>query len=114
MAKKGNYQIPFDKNGNQQHYPESWYVGEWPKHTTEGPDWRDNAPFTDTLMYAGHRRGRSAAYFQFLRSDGTHVTMFLADFEQVVPHMMCGHVSGTFAFVKRGQNYGAYLIQAAA
>lgn len=38
----GEYQIPFDKAGNQQHYPERWYVGKYPNHKPAGPEWRDN------------------------------------------------------------------------
>jgi hypothetical protein len=108
-AKTGNYRIPFDRDGNQQHYPERWYVGKYPNHKPEGPDWRDNEPFDDTLTYSGYRRGRSAAYFEFTRSDGKAVTMFLKDFEGLIRQMVSGKVSGRFVFTKRGQNYGVKL-----
>ena len=51
MAKKvGNYQIPFDKDGNQLHYPEMGYnydtgVGKY----VDVSDYRDNIPFTTPL-----------------------------------------------------------------
>ncbi len=97
MAKKvGTYAIPFDKDGNQQHYPDSW----------RGLEWRDNAPFADTLTYEGFSRGRSAAYFNFTRQDGKSVTVFLKEMSEMIPLMVGGKITGTFAFVKRGENYG--------
>jgi hypothetical protein len=103
----GDYQIPFDRDGNQQHYPVSWYTGEYPNNRrTVGPEWRDNEPFNDTLTYAGYGRGRSAAYFVFTRSDGKEVTMFMKDFDALIRQMVNGKVSGRFVFIKRGQNYG--------
>lgn len=95
MAKKvGTYQIPFNKNGDQLHYPD--YVVEW----------RDNLPFQDTLTYEGFGRGRSAAYFHFSRLDGTKVTVFLKELGEMIPLLTSGKITGTFAFVKRGENYG--------
>lgn len=108
----GDYQIPFDREGNQQHYPEVWYVGVYPNHKADGPHWRENEPFDDKLTYVGYRRGRSAAYFAFRRTNGNTVTMFLKDFEAVVPLMQCGQIDARFRFVKRGQNYGVQLMRA--
>ncbi|SPA24561.1 hypothetical protein CBM2637_A150014 [Cupriavidus taiwanensis] len=110
---KGNYQIPFDKDGNQQTYPESWYVGKYPDHKAAGPDWRDNEPFADTLTYTGYSRGRSAANIEFTRTDGTSVSFFMTDFHDVAPLMELGKLSGKFQFVKRGQNYGCQMIKEA-
>ncbi|WP_316207418.1 hypothetical protein [Bradyrhizobium sp. SZCCHNR3118] len=114
MSKKGQYQIPFDKDGNQQHYAESWWV-DLPngKYERAGPEWRDNVPFQSTLTYVGFSRGRSAAYLDFKRANGKLVTVFMKDFEAMVPHMIKGSVSGTFQFTKRGQNYGCQLVEAA-
>lgn len=111
---KGNYQIPFDRKGNQQHYPETWWVGEYPNHKAEGPNWRDNEPFEDTLTFDGFSRGRSAAYFHFKRADGTTVCVFLADIGRIMMRMVRGEVRGTFQFTKRGQNYGCQLVKEAA
>jgi hypothetical protein len=117
MAKPGNYQIPFDRDGNQQHWPDPEY--EWPEGYGAGkprlevaPVWQDNSIFGDVLTFDGYSRGRSAAYFGFTRLDGKKVTMFLAEFTEVVPHMVRGKIGGTFTFVKRGQNYGAKLVEA--
>ncbi|MGJ4945102.1 hypothetical protein ACQR1W_31390 [Bradyrhizobium sp. HKCCYLS1011] len=110
---KGQYQIPFDKDGNQQHYAEgSWITGENGRPQRVGPEWRDNAPFVTTLTYVGYSRGRSAAYFDFKDHNGKLVVVFLKDFEDMIPHLVKGSVSGSFKFIKRGMNYGCQLIEA--
>ncbi len=102
---KGDYKIPFDKDGNQQHYADSWMTDL---------EWRDNAPFVATLTYVGYSRGRSAAYFDFKDHNGKIVIVFLKDFEAMIPHLVKGSVTGSFKFIKRGQNYGCQLIKAGA
>lgn len=115
MAKKGNYQIPFDQHGNQQHYAESWWVQrEDGKYERQGPEWRDNVPFEATLTYAGFSRGRSAAYLDFTDQNGKSVVVFMKDFDAIAPHLIKGAVTGTFMFTKRGQNYGCQLVEAVA
>lgn len=104
--KKGNYPIPFDAKGNQLHYPERTWDGA--KYVE--PEWRENTPFTDALTYTSYARGRSAAYFEFARTDGTTVTMFLKDMEAAIPHMVRGVIAGQFSFTKRGMNYGVQFI----
>jgi hypothetical protein len=112
MAKKGNYQIPFDQEGNQQHFASSWWVKrDDGSHGREGPNWRDNVPFETTVTYAGFSRGRSAAYLDFTDQNGKTVVVFMKDFEGMVPHMVKGQVTGTFQFTKRGQNYGCQLVK---
>lgn len=113
----GAYQIPFDRSGNQLHWPDPEY--EWPEGYGQGkprvqvsPVWQVNSTFGDVLTFDGYSRGRSAAYFGFTRLDGKKVTMFLAEFTDVVPHMVKGKIGGTFTFVKRGQNYGVKLVEA--
>ncbi len=104
MAKKvGDYQIPFDKDGNQLHYPETW--------SYRGCVWKDNDPFEDTIEPVTLERGRSAAYFVFKRkSDGTEVTMFMKDLMEAFNKINNGKITGTFRFVKRGMNYGIALM----
>lgn len=102
-AKKGVYQIPFDNDGNQKHYPESW----------KGLQWKDNYEFDDELHFTTYGRGRSAAYFiGAMASNGMTVNVFITDFMDLMPHMVHGKVTGKFSFVKRGQNYGCKLVEA--
>ena len=102
MSKKGNYQIPFDANGNQLHDPDSWI----------GLEGRDTHVFEASLRYAGYCRGRSAAYMQFVRVDTrASVVVFLGDFDPIVERMVNGEVTGRFTFCKRGQNYGCCLVE---
>lgn len=98
MAK--DYKIPFDANGNQLHYPTSYLISEW----------RDNVPFTETLVFEGYSRGRSAAYLNFKRQ-GTdiEVVVFMTDFVDMVPLMVNGVLTSTFSYCKRGMNYGVKL-----
>lgn len=105
---RGDYKIPFDKrNGNLLGYVSSY------EERVTGVDWRDNVPFTDTLLFVTFARGRSAAHALFLRSDGTQVQMFLADLEDVLKRGVgpTGRVTGRWMFCKRGQNYGVCLVK---
>jgi hypothetical protein len=112
MARTGNYLIPFDSDGNQQHYPERSYepVPGTDRTRIVDPDWRPNFEFEDTLTYEGFSRGRSAAYVLFRRGDGKRVTMFLKELDELMPRMCGGHVTGRFTFIKRGQNYGVRIL----
>lgn len=109
-----NGKIPFHpKTGAQQHFPEHDYEPtgdkERPYRRVE-PDWRPNIEFEDRLEFTGFKRGHSAAYAQFKRSDGTACTVFLSDLEAMMPRMAGGHVTGRFTHCKRGQNFGTRLI----
>ena len=124
--RKGDYQIPFDKNGNQQDYPASWYVetgetqdymrgdgltGKAPKYRSEGPEWKDNFEFDDTLTLVAYGRGRSSVNFTLQRTDGTTVSMFVSDFYDAAFKMHEGKITGRFTFTKKGQNYGCRLVE---
>lgn len=98
---KSSYQIPFNSKGDQLDY--GFHACEW----------RDNEPFEDTLTYQCYSRGRSSAVLKFERSDGTSVSFFMSTFDDLVPHMVNGKVEGRFEFVKKGQNYGCKLLEAA-
>jgi hypothetical protein len=68
---KASYKIPYNPlTGDQMHYPENVYrpgaAGAW---TKEEPGWRENVPFATTLRFNGFRRGRSAAYAEFLNPE---------------------------------------------
>jgi hypothetical protein len=102
MSKKrnGDYKIPFDDNGNQLDYQYGATV------------WMDNHEFDDLLTYHAYSRGMSSVTVIFTRSGGGRLSMFMTDFNDVVPFMVKGKLRGRFTFVKRGQNYGARLIEA--
>ena len=103
---KANYKIPFDKDGNQLHYPEN----TWCDGKLESPVWRNNEIFEDVLEFETYSRGRSAAYFNFKRANGCGVTVFMTDMCDMIPRMIEGHIVGKFTFTKRGQNYGCKLV----
>ena len=48
-------EIPFDEEGNQLHYPETW--------SHKSIIWKDNYQFFAKLKFIDYCRGRSAAYF---------------------------------------------------
>jgi hypothetical protein len=101
MSKKlGNYEIPFDDEGNQLTY-EWWYT----KAKTP------NFIFEDTLEYKSYSKGRSAVEFKFEReSSGKSVSFSISQAEALFPLMVKGKVSGRFSFVKRGQNYSCMYL----
>lgn len=107
-VKIGDYDIPFDRNGNQMHYAEVL----WPDvaNRRDGISFKPNAVFTDVLTFVGFERGRSAAYAKFTRSNQREVVVFLRDLEDMLPLMRDGKVGGEFAFCKRGQNYGCKAV----
>lgn len=114
MVKKvGKYEIPFDKDGNQMHYPTLTWDGSYDavgKLKPTHPETRPNTPFMDTLTFTGSERGRSAAYFKFTRTNGTTVCFFMKEMEEIIPLMTHGTLTGTFQHVKRGQNFGTALV----
>ena len=112
MSKRGDYPIPFDKNGNPQGYPQQWYEGEYPNAKRAGPIWRDNIPFKATLEFTGYGRGRSSAVLKFKDGNGIEYEMFLSSFDECARLMCYGKIEGTWWFVKKGQNYGVALKEA--
>lgn len=105
----GNYPIPFDKQtGEMLHYAWAWHNG------VDTLEWRDNYEFTATLKWDGFQRGRSAAYLQWVDAEGTHYSMFLQQFDEVM-RAACLHddrARGVWTFCKRGENYGVRLVRA--
>jgi hypothetical protein len=110
---------PYALDGSLQHYPESWFTGEtemiggWPLRKREGPYWLEAKPFTCTLVLDDMRRGQSAAYFMWreLDSEVTY-SMFIRNMTDLVKAAVLDHgkVTGTWAVIKRGQNYGIKLV----
>jgi hypothetical protein len=92
-----DYDIPFDKTGNQLHYPQ--YEVEW----------RCNCVFGDMLEITGIQRGQSAAYFHLQsKSTGKKYTMFIRDMLDLIQKTIIDHgiVNARWTFCKRGLNYG--------
>lgn len=105
MAKKGQYPIPFDKDGNLLAYPTPFYLGEW----------RDNHVFEDTLKYIGYVRGQSAARLKWQSvNTGKTYEMFMDDFDYLMKRsgIEFDEVCAAWTFCKRGQNYGVRLADA--
>lgn len=102
MSKKkiGNYQIPFDQEGNQLDSP-LW------RDTV----WVDNHEFVDELTYTGYYGGRSSAYMCFNRLNGKQLVMFLGDFTDAVPYLVKGKLRGRFTFTKRGTSFATRMIE---
>lgn len=99
MSKVGDYLIPFDKQGNQQHF-----ASEYHGNTSE---WRENKPFTERVVVHGMESGRSAKYLVIRMMDSDkRGTMFVKDLVEALPYFVDGVLKGTFRFTKRGQNYG--------
>lgn len=106
MVKKlGNYEIPFDKDGNQMDYPYGYHLKEW----------KPNEIFEDILTYSSYSKGRSSIGFEFVRSSGaafgTTVNVFATDMDIFIPHIVNGQITGKFCFVKRGASYGCTLFE---
>ncbi len=118
MRKKtGDYEVPFDKDGNQlvDDYPVSdrkWDLASKRHITTlrSGHSMQPNGEFSDTLTFK--RLWASGRHFAFSRSNGKGVVFMPSEFEKMVPHMMKGEVKGIFTFVKRGTAYGCKLVEA--
>jgi len=104
MSKKtGDYQIPYDMDGNLQEYP------------GRDVEWRDNEPFHASLQTTGYERGRSAVRV-ILTDDvtGAKYPMFISDYVDLVTSrtLIKGRVFGEWIGVKKGSNYGLKAVQA--
>jgi hypothetical protein len=101
VAKKGDYPIPFTRNGDMLEY-----AGSWERDVV----WKENFEFHATLRFLRFEKGRSAVRCIFGRVERGKVrgelTMFLTDLKTVLPRLVRGEFTGTFTFQKRGQNYG--------
>ena len=98
-AKPWKGQVPFHPtNGNP--IDATFYGGQY--------DWRDNDTFTATMTIIGYSRGRSSTKIELEDSTGIVYTMFLVDLLYMLTStvIMSGKVAGTWAFVKRGTDYG--------
>jgi len=71
-------------------------------------DWVPNTPFEATLMLDRLERGRSAARFWFIDTEGTHYPVFGQGLVEMLQGGVLDHgvIEGTWIAVKRGANYG--------
>lgn len=119
MKKKGDYQIPFDKDGNQQDYPQSQFVNDSRTHggvRRVEPEWCDNFEFDDTLTLETYGRGRSSITFTMRRTNGKTVSVFVSDFcdmakSRAFGEFDAGKITGRFTFCKKGANYGCRMVE---
>jgi len=99
---RGNYQIPFDKQGNQTDYSESRLFDKFV----------DNFEFEDELIVTGHGRGRSSAAFETTRkSNGKTASVFVEGLFALLSKMINGAICGRFTFSQKGCNYGCCLMK---
>lgn len=96
--KIGNYQIPFDDDGNQLDYN--------PNYSWNPTNLVDNFIFEDELSYVSFGRGRSSITFSFVRTNGKTVSVFASNLVEFIPHFVNGKIKGRFTFVKKGANFG--------
>jgi hypothetical protein len=88
---------------------------EWASDHDKKVEWRPNEPFTDTLRLDRLERGRSAARFWFVGTDGTEYPFFGQGLTDMLSRVALDHgvVTGTWIAVKRGANYGIELLEEA-
>ena len=103
--------IPF-LNGKPQ-----WWQGDKRDSDVE------NYEFKETFRYLTYSRVNSSCKLVLAKSSeynhnilekeffGTRYEVFMTDVESIINKMHLGEISGTFTFVKRGQNYGIKLVK---
>jgi hypothetical protein len=106
MGKQGwDKLVPFTSRG-LVHYPD--HFSRYVDGKEEEIQW---FPQEQTRMHASLRfvriaSGRSAVNAIFKDTNGKEYPVFLRDFEDLIPKMACGLVTGWWIGVKRGQNFG--------
>ena len=107
--------IPYTSDGRPIFYTSSKYPrlpvdysGTGLSNVRPG-SWRDNIPFPAQLRVIGMHRGHSSAHFLLENTDNSfQYVMFMTDMLDLIQNhtIVSGVVTGTWAFTKRGQNYG--------
>ena len=104
MAKK--YRIPFIYDNMLD------YANEWTEKQP-GFEWRDVYTFHAILKYTGYQCGRSAIRFNFVDTQtGFRYSMPISCFDEIVPLMSRGQISGNWTFHKKGTAYGIEIVWA--
>lgn len=73
-----------------------------------------NEPFWKSVEFSSFERGRSAVRAVYIDTDNEdwHAIMFISDLEDLIlAGVEMRRMKGTFAFVKRGANYGFKLLE---
>lgn len=97
---KGQYQIPFDKQGNLQEAVYGWNRAD--------VVWKDNYKFQDELMYNGYSRGNSSCHINFKSAtDNREYHMTIGDFHECIMNNLFAdkRIKAEFTFAKRGTHY---------
>ena len=71
---KKQFKVPFDKNGNQLTYGESWNLHEE----------KDNYEFDDVLYYDSYERGRSALNIVWKNNEGRRFRSGMAMLDDIL------------------------------
>ena len=105
----GPERAPF-RNGNLQEWAGYGFAPGEKSYGDDRDEWRDNQPFSATLVLTGTQRGRSAMRFMWRSEDTGHsFPMFAIDMAALAmskPGVSGGRASGQWIVMKRGQNYG--------
>jgi hypothetical protein len=110
-------QVPFflneqlnypDKLNRFKRLPEDWSITQYRSQDIE---WKPNQEFTATMKYVGYSRGKSSVSMHMEDEAGTTYSMFISDFEVIIPLMALGVIRAKWTFCKKGQNYGLKLVK---
>lgn len=84
----------------------------WVANPSDKNKLKNNHIFYTTMALYDYSRGRSSVKFLFkCENTKEKYEMFITDFMRIVPKMEEGKLTGRFAFIKRGANYGVYMVE---
>lgn len=116
MPKKVNKEryFPFNEKGLMDYSDVEYPIVEQGRYYTP-TEWKKYHEFTEDLVIDGYSRGRSSVKIDFKSlKDGKLYPMFISDFDDMIKQVsfINGIVRGkTYGFVKKGSNYGIYLVK---
>ena len=110
------FKAPFKKSGGLWHFPPSEQAVNNPNidpHKRPTLEWRDVEPWWDTMLVVGQQRGRSAAFFLLVSSNGDSYPMFMSDALEMMKTATIanGTITGTWTVIKKGRNYGVQFLR---
>lgn len=98
---------PFNEEGGLMHYADERASPN--DRRCYAHEWRAVTEFEATMQYITFIRGRSAAYLVMEDQNSVRHSIFLAEFSDVIPHLVRGRCRGIWTVAKRGQNFGIKL-----